>query len=437
MARLANALNASSALTQLLLEEDAAIDAEFAAHAAKIAQLEKIIEDLRNPPQNPSPPGPQEYNVFVAPIGRGKGDGTSESDACALGNLELPGFLSAGDRIGLLPGEYKQLSPINLNSGGTPDKPVLIRGLGTALGDVLLRGYWNPLKEPFVMPSETAPKSRAVNAPGWNFGWLPLWVLENGANWITFENLAMREFQYAFRFAGSVEGITIQDSKSFCCFDHIYQKYGIDAGCKKLRVRRYRAEGYPKSAIRLNGKTEDVEVEDFLADSGLLTGGDFAMGIFMSGLAHNIHLTRVTSRRNLDINGTSYWNADGFVSENGNYDIWMEDCLAELNSDGGYDLKSRGTHMKNVLARKNKINFKFWGEAEVENGVSENPQKFVIRDLTGGSGGFFDLEVNGGRNAADATNVKCINSPTLQHKWHTTIPDNADPHIFHGDVVFQ
>ena len=90
------------------------------------------------------------------------------------------------------------------------------------------------------------------------------------------------------------------------------------------------------------------------------------------------------------IRSGSYWNADGFATERGVYNVRFENTVASGNTDGGYDLKSTDTVLVNVIAENNGRNFRLWGEVELINPTGIDPHKH------GGSGGQFQIQLMNG-----------------------------------------
>ena len=131
--------------------------------------------------------------------------------------------------------------------------------------------------------------------------------------------------------------------------------------------------GFSKSAVHLRYDSRHILIEDVLGDSEGQDGDNFAMGVHLEGTVHDVVIRR-TKMLNSHDSVNSYWNGDGFATERGVYDVLFEDTYAAGNTDGGYDLKSSGTHLVRATAEDNKRNFRFWSDdIVVEDSLSLNP----------------------------------------------------------------
>ncbi len=386
------------------------LQGQLAAANTLIVQLQAEIERLKNP---------DAWDYYISPTGTG--DGTKANPASITTLDAAISKVGPGGRVGLLKGNYSA-SAINLAHGGTADKPVLIAcvdGIATFTG-VRNNGVvdfdskrdigdgttiW---KRPWVLPTSRE-GWQPVNSGAWGNRGNELFRMNPGASFLTFRKIDVVRHSRAWALYGDgVEGITIEDCNGYNNQDHVYQNYTAPAGCKNLTVRRCTFIGFSKSAIRFNGASDGLLVEDVIGDSGWQVGDDFAMGVFVSDVAKNVVCRRVTMRNSLDVrswNDGTYWNGDGFTGENGNINLLYEDCIAEGCSDAGFDVKSRGVRFVRCISRRNKKNWRIWGEAILDACVSEAPQKAAIIN-TGAKGGnsyTAHIDMVGGQTSADMT----------------------------------
>ena len=143
-----------------------------------------------------------------------------------------------------------------------------------------------------------------------------------------------------------------------------------------LRVRRVSVDGFSKSAIRLDQNTSNVVIEDVRADSMRQDFDNFAEGVDLSGNVHDVIFRRCVMRNSQQTRGPDdFWNGDGFTTELGTHNILFEDCIADGNTDAGFDLKSNNLTLSRCRSYGNTANFKLWGKEKVvmHECVSENP----------------------------------------------------------------
>lgn len=432
---------------EVVANERAAMQVEIdAAVASKTAALETIasqatlIDQLRARIRELEPvttPRNRPIDFFVAPASLGRGDASSEIDAAPLS--WIPGLLAQhpGACIGLLPGAYTAVT-LNLAAGGLPERAAVIRGLGeqTIRGNRNAGGALGPFQLPEESPNgEVEGRHRSVTG-NWGAQGPNLFRLLDGANNITFVDLNVGFVNYAFHLLGDVEDITFDGVYGINCTDHVYQKYDAGHGCKRLTVKNCHFVGYPKSAIRFNGESDGLLIEDTICDSAFLVSGEFAMGVFLTDNARNVIGRRVTTRRHLDVQhwrDDKYWNGDGWVANRGNQNVLLEDCFSELNSDGGFDLKSTNTTLLRCTARWCKDSFRIWAGGVLEDCMSVEPRKFAVAGRKGGTGSRADLGWKGGPTAEQPTIITLRRSPMpiIAKSPH----DQAT--AFHGQLLIE
>ncbi|MEL6604827.1 MAG: malectin domain-containing carbohydrate-binding protein [Cyanobacteria bacterium J06614_10] len=341
---------------------------------------------LTSPPNVSTPALTSSGNTvrFISP--EGNGNGSSWAQAAKITDLDaLIEQSSPGDEIwiaGDLGSYYLNGQIINIDSGGTQAGDVHIRGVASKAG-----GNDTPL---FV----------GTRAEAWGPGkpnGQEVFRLTQGADNLHFSNLNFQNIgNGAFRLGGDITGITIEDmhADNVRRFVENYAASGAQsASVSDLTIRNVEVHGFSKGAIRLQYDTNNVLIEDVFGDSQRQDGDNFAMGVQLDGTAHDIVHRRVTMNNATQaIDDDLYWNADGFVSEEGNYNITYEDTYAAGNTDGGYDLKSSNTLMIRATAADNKRNFRIWGSTTMIDVVSDEPF------LRGGNGTTAHIHVLGDKS---------------------------------------
>lgn len=302
---------------------------------------------------------------YITPSGTG--DGSSWQQAANITDLDTlieqiaPGgeILIAGDL-----GEYNVAGQvISIDSGSDAAAPIQIRGAASQAG-----GNETPL---FV----------GDRAPNWTPGQAngtEVFRLLEGANHLHFRDLDFKNIgNGAFRLGGNLTGITIEDMQADNVrrFVENYVSGGAQtASVSDLTIRDINVTGFSKGAIRLQYNTNNVLIEDVFGDSQQQDGDNFAMGVQLKGTVHSVTHRRVTMNNAVQRKDESqYWNADGFVTDWGTYDITYEDTFASGNTDGGYDLKSKDTLLIRAGAADNKRNFRIWRTATMIDVVSDDP----------------------------------------------------------------
>ena len=108
-----------------------------------------------------------------------------------------------------------------------------------------------------------------------------------------------------------------------------------------------------------------------MLNSGRQDGDNFATGVELNDTAHDVTMTRVSAMNCHDTHWNDpngFWNADGFASEMGNYNITRIDCTSSGHTDAGFDDKGQKVTHLNCTASGNKVNYKFWGCSHLNEG---------------------------------------------------------------------
>ncbi|WP_156362268.1 hypothetical protein [Sphingomonas sp. Leaf208] len=260
-------------------------------------------------------------------------------------------------------GSYKMTGSVNIWSGAGFADAVTIKGVNSKTGadqEAVIEG--------------TRPATYAIGNASGN----ELFKFQKGAGNLTFENLQVNNTATVFRAAGDVANIVIEhvDADNVAHFFQTYVGSGNkSANVTNLTLRDVDVEGFSKGLIEIGYNSSNVLIEDVRGDSERQDGDEFAMGVHITGTAHDIVLRRVVMENATDTTGGKYWNGDGFATEKGVYNVLFEDTIARGNTDAGYDLKSKSTTLVRTLAEDNSRNYRIWGETAMIDAVGLNPDK--------------------------------------------------------------
>lgn len=211
---------------------------------------------------------------------------------------------------------------------------------------------------------------------------------EAGERWITFLKGANRVVIDNFHVSQVAEGITLKGSNKHLRFYNLHfqdtrQNITVigNPHCNKLSACDVKPEEisqdiivkntsglrYSKRHIRLTRGVFNVRVLNSTADAEFLDE-DFSVGFDVENPSHDIEFNHCISRRNI-FSLSSYWNGDGFKSEDETRNIRWKNCAAFDNADGGFDIKTPNAILENVIAFKNTRNIRIW-----------SPKKSTIRN---------------------------------------------------------
>jgi len=172
--------------------------------------------------------------------------------------------------------------------------------------------------------------------------------------------------------------MVIEDILVDKCSRLIQQDGTSPTGVSNVTVRRVASPGCGRRGIYIRLDSHNWLVEDALlrSESVSTSSGNLPMGVQIKETAHDIVLRRVVCENWKSSWGShDYWNADGFVTERGNYNILMEDCVARFCTDGGFDLKSTNTRLHRCLAEGNARNYRLWSSNQHGQLTSIAPRK--------------------------------------------------------------
>ncbi|PSC04273.1 hypothetical protein SLNSH_14885 [Alsobacter soli] len=300
---------------------------------------------------------------FVAPDGRG--DGASWAKAAPIGRLnDLVKEVGPGGTVYLAAhrGPYTIGETLCvLSAGGAAGAPVLVMGVDAAMAPkpatvTGARTRWRLPADP----------EQVTRVDRWTAGQSAVRLLE-GANHLTFSHLSFQHCGQSFHLrAKRHDGIEVRDCDGY----NVQRFFEHDPGTSHVgtRLLRIRVTGFSKTAIRIRGDSANVLLEDMVLNSGRQDGDNFATGVECNDTAHAIVMRDVTCQNCHDTGPggkDAFWNADGFASEYGNYDILRERCVSSGNTDAGFDDKASNLRNVECSGFDNKVNFKLWGRGVV------------------------------------------------------------------------
>ena len=334
----------------------------------------------------------QEARPQIAYIAAGgEGDGTSWESAAPLRALdELVERVGPGGTVLLAAdGTYDFDDTIVLRNGGSAGAPVTITGAGRngQPRTAALRGT----RKNWSKPSS---QRGGVNAS--NFGGNTFIALENNASHLRIANLSLTNFGRILDMSGQrSKGIHVENVSFVNIRDGIYTDDG--SAVTDVVLRRFSGVGFSKKAVRFHGRSSNWLIEACELDSRWQFGDNFAVGIEANDRAHGLRIVGGYTRNCYDTQGGNpekYWNADGVATERGNYDIVIDNHHSSGHTDGGYDLKSEATTLRNCVAEDNKRNYRIWGGVRGEPislvGCSSNAPR-----RRGGTGGAHHIWLSG------------------------------------------
>lgn len=332
--------------------------------------------------------------LYIAPTAKGTGDGSSAANAASIKSIDaIIQKAGAGGEVRILAdqGKYTISSQLQITKGGVEGSPVTIRGVDSS---------GKPAEATFV----------SDRAEAWTVGATTgseVFRLLAGADNLTFSNMKFVNVgNGAFRIAGDISNLTIENMAA----DNV-QRFIEDrpsgssttASVDGLIVRNVVINGYSKNAIRLAYDSQDILIENVIADSEGQDGDNFAVGIHLTDTVHDVVIKNTTMKNNIST-VTAYWNGDGFATEENVYNVRFENTISTGNADAGYDIKSSNTVLINAYASDNARNYRFWSDTiTLENSTGDAPR------LRGGTGGAAQVWLNEGATAqivnSDFTNT--------------------------------
>jgi hypothetical protein len=306
----------------------------------------------------------------IGPVGSGNRSGTDWQNAATLVDInEMIRLAGPGGTVYLLASAdpFRIPDPIAISHGGVSGAPVKIMGIDSAGAPAKAR----------IVGTRTSPyPTTREDFAAMNRG-SDVFRLKSGADHLHFSFL---EFQNigngAFLVQANITALTLEDIVATNATRFFERDSNKMCTVTDLNVRRISVEGFSKSAFRLDQNTSNVVMEDVFGDSMRQDFDNFAEGVDLSGNVHDVIFRRCVMRNSQQTRGPGdFWNGDGFTSELGTHNILFEDCVANGNTDAGFDLKSNNLTLLRCTSYGNAANFKLWGKEQVvmQECVSENP----------------------------------------------------------------
>jgi Ca2+-binding RTX toxin-like protein len=306
---------------------------------------------------------------YISPNGSGSHSGTSVANAGTLKNL--PAFIKAagpGGEVRLLAdkGTYYVSNEIAIDAGGDAGAPVTIRGTNSS-GQAMAASFVG------------------TRAASWKPGLAEgdeLFRLMSGADHLKFSDLAVKNIgNGVFRIGGNIndlaiKGVTATNVSRF--IEDNASGSATSASVNWLNVQDVNVSGYSQNAIRLKYDSRNITLKNIVGDSQKQDGGLIIAGISLAGTVHDALLDHVTMKNNHGHgSSTEYWNGDGFVAENGTYNLIFQDTVSSGNTDAGYDLKGDNIKLIRAAANGNNENFRLWGDnVTVTDSTSSSPYHY-------------------------------------------------------------
>lgn len=244
-----------------------------------------------------------------------------------------------------------------------------------------------------------------------------VFALADGIRHATIQNFAFQDVGCVFVPQGDASNLAITDmsvDNSFSFFSNETDNLGRPVTAdqfhmEKLTFQRITSLGYSLGCIRIAQTYHRLLIEDVEGDSQNQRDVAFCINFHISGttqvstdsdwLADNpgggAIYRRCTAKNAYyhssatDLDGV-YWNSDGFCDERTVTGSLYEDCVSSGNTDGGWDCKSTNLHLVRCQSSDNKIDYKIWGSAVLDECESTDPYK------RGGTGAPAHLSFFGG-----------------------------------------
>lgn len=313
---------------------------------------------------------------YVSNAARGTGDGSSWANAASIwtglnaqlalagpsGNATTPGEVVVDAEVvyHVTGNSDTPILPITTQVGTSTSAPAAITGRRSngAPGLALFQG---DRPRPFG-PTPTSTKGGCV------FG--------IGVNYVRFENFEFRDVgDGCWKTTAPVTGIRLYNWRA----SNVRRGLFVTANnpITNLRMKQGKVFGNSKAVCRFDGGSSDVIIEQLHID------GDFqyndqtaAAGIVLQTAANHDFIFRdIIIRNQWEPVSAGYWQGDGITTESADYNITFERVSIYGDLDGGFDLKSTNTVLRNCHAEGNKRNYRIWGEANAYNCSSIKPGK--------------------------------------------------------------
>jgi len=302
---------------------------------------------------------------YITPTVRGSGDGTSWANGAAIESTDaMVAAVGAGGMVYVRAdaGSYAfAAGPVTIAHGGAAGDPVTLIGVDASLSPA--KAVMVGTRTAWTLPADP---EQVTNVSSWSAG-PAIFRLAKGADHLIFRFFDFRHAGEPFYLAGPTHtGITVEDCSAYN-FRRFFE-HAVGTSHIGTKIRRVTGVGFSKTGIRIRGDSHDILLEDVTLDSGRQDGDNFATGVELNDTAHDVTMVRVSAMNCHDTHWNDpngFWNADGFASETGNYNIMRIDCASSGHTDAGFDDKGEKITHVNCTASGNKVNYKFWGCSHV------------------------------------------------------------------------
>lgn len=301
-------------------------------------------------------------DVYLTVNGAGAENGSSWADAYPASSLvSAVGSLAAGDTLHIGSGTYATgAGPVLvINSSGSAGAPKTIQGVDTGGGLPVFQGTYNV--------NNTASSSDTF-----------LSFSGSTAHWV-FKDFSLENYGFPVRMNPSGTTYTLRNNLTFenidgqNCTDFFQIQNASQVTLIGCDVVRYKKKGFRYA--------DYIEYLTFDSCSADANGGDDTFPTlsipagFVGGdtddepRIHDVTLIDCVARNNRFVQSAgTYWNGDGFSTEEATYNVTYTRCLSFDNHDGGFDDKADNVTYVSSVAIGNAKGFRYWGN----NGVYIN-----------------------------------------------------------------
>lgn len=301
-------------------------------------------------------------DYYLTVNGAGAEDGSSWADAFPSSDLVTAvGALGAGDTLNIGSGTYLMGAGtvLNISSSGTAGSPKTLLGVDTGGGLPVFRGTYNV-------------NNSALSSD------IFLKFTGSTAHWV-FKDFSIENYAFPVRMNLSGTTYTLRNNLVFenidgqNCMDFFQIRNASQVTLIDCDVVRYRKKGFRYA--------DYIEYLTFDTCSADANGGDDTFPTlsipagFVGGdtndepRIHDVTLIDCVARNNRFVQSTgTYWNGDGFSTEEATYNVTYTRCYSFDNHDGGFDDKADNVTYVSSVAIGNAKGFRYWGN----NGVYIN-----------------------------------------------------------------
>lgn len=319
--------------------------------------------------------------IYISTTGSYKNLGADASHALDLASLDKAIKLAGpGGTVAIIAdkGAYNVSTAINIYSGGSATGSVTIKGVSSTGADMAAQ---------FV-------GTRAEHVTSTTTGNEVLKLMSPAASNLVFQNMGFTNVGSAVRAGADVKNITVQHmtgNNVGIFFEDMASGANKTATVTGLVLEDITVKGYSKGVVRLQYDSHDVRMSHLVGDSqGQDDPEKIAVGIHLDGTTHNVTIS--DSSMSNAISAGKYFNGDGYATERGVYDVTFLRARASGNADGGFDIKSTTTTLRDTMADGNGRNYRFWGGVTMINGTALDPH------TQGGVGGQEQVQITKGAN---------------------------------------